>query len=287
MGSPVPANRFVSSEIMRSHMGIIHAGILQFDIQCGHVSANLKTAADGIRRLAGRGADLVLLPEMWASGFDLPRLSHHAENTPDVLGMLTNLAREHNLVIAGSLPESDDGGIYNSMYIVSESGVLSKPYRKMHLFRPTAEDRHFAAGDQVVVTPTRLGALGTMICYDLRFPELCRMLSIGGADIVLISAQWPSRRIHHWDALLRARAIENQIFIVASNRCGRQNDLSFIGHSQVISPQGEILCFLDDKSSEGLAVIDLSEIASYRQLFNTVAEQRLLDDAVKAENPDA
>ncbi len=263
-------------------MGIINAGILQFDIQCGHISANLDTAIDGIRHLAARGADLVLLPEMWASGFDLPNLSHHAEKTPEILDTLKNLAIDHNLIIAGSLPESENGHIYNSMYIMDENGVASSPYRKIHLFRPTSEDRNFSAGNQAVVTPTRLGALGTMICYDLRFPELCRILAIGGADIVLVSAQWPSKRIHHWDALLRARAIENQIFIIASNRCGRQNDLFFTGHSQVISPQGEVLCFLDEKSFEGMAAIDLNEIAAYRQLFNTVSERRLLDNTIKA-----
>jgi omega-amidase len=127
-----------------------------------------------------------------------------------------------------------------------------------------------------------MGELGMMICYDLRFPELCRILAASGACIILVSAQWPSRRIHHWNALLRARAIENQVFVVASNRCGRENDLEFPGHSQVISPLGDVLCFLDGNDgdvSEGFVAIDLNEITASRELFNTIRERRLTLEA--------
>jgi omega-amidase len=254
---------------------IVNAGILQFDVKRGDIAANMNAARGGIRRLAARGADLVVLPEMWSCGFDLPNLSAHALKSPEILNILSDLAGEHHLVVAGSLPETADGSIYNSMYVIDINGVVSPPYRKMHLFRPTGEDRHFTAGEHPVICPTDIGVLGLMICYDLRFPELCRLLALRGAGIILVSAQWPSRRIHHWDALLRARAIENQMFVVASNRCGRENNLAFTGHSQIISPQGDVLCLLGETDSEGLAAIDLAEITQFRALFDTVRERRL------------
>lgn len=254
---------------------ILNAGILQFDIKCGDITTNMNAARDGIRRLAARGADLVVLPEMWSCGFDLPNLSTHALKSPEILNILSDLAGEHHLVVAGSLPETANNCIYNSMYVIDVNGVVSAPYRKIHLFKPTGEDRHFEAGEHPVICPTDIGALGLMICYDLRFPELCRLLALRGADIILVSAQWPSGRIHNWDALLRARAIENQVFVVASNRCGRENNLAFTGHSQIISPQGDVLCLLDENDSEGLAAIDLEEITQLRALFDTVRERRL------------
>lgn len=256
-------------------MGTVNIGILQFDVRTGDIAANIDAVRRGIDRLGARGANLVVLPEMWSCGFDLPNLSHHAAKTPEILQILADLARDHNLVIAGSLPESKNSRIYNSMYVTTGTSLLSPPYRKIHLFPPTGEDRYFSAGDRWVVCPTDMGELGLMLCYDLRFPELCRVLAVAGARIILVSAQWPSRRIHHWDVLLRARAIENQVFIVASNRCSRKNDLEFPGHSQVISPQGDVLCFLDGNASEGLVAIDLDEISKFRKLFDTVGERRL------------
>lgn len=260
----------------------VNIGILQFDISTGDIAANLNTVRKGIHRLGQRGADLVLLPEMWSCGFDLPNLARHAAKTPEILDMLAGMAMEHDMVIAGSLPESANGRVYNSMYVTAGSGPLSPPYRKIHLFPPTNEDRHFFAGEKAVSCATDMGELGMMICYDLRFPELCRILAASGACIILVSAQWPSRRIHHFDALLRARAIENQVFVVASNRCGRENDIKFPGHSQVISPLGDVLCFLDGNDgnvSEGFVTIDLNEITASRKFFNTVRERRLTLEA--------
>lgn len=267
---------------MMDKMRNVNIGILQFDVSTGNIAANLDAVRNGIGRLGARGADLVVLPEMWSCGFDLPNLSNHASKTPEVLQVLAGLARNHNMVIAGSLPESENGRIFNSMYVTSGNGPLSPPYRKIHLFPSTNEDRYFSAGDGAATCPTDMGELGMMICYDLRFPELCRILAVAGARIILVSAQWPARRIHHWDALLRARAIENQIFVVASNRCGRENDAEFPGHSQVISPRGDILCFLDGSASEGLVAVDLNEITKSRELFDTVSERRL---SLKAPTP--
>lgn len=112
-----------------------------------------------------------------------------------------------------------------------------------------------------------------MICFDLRFPELCRTLAIQGARIVLISAQWPQPRILHWDALLTARAIENQLFIVASNRVGKSGGLTFNGHSQIISPDGKLLSRIIDHPAETAARINFDEIDTLRNRFDCLSQR--------------
>jgi len=113
-----------------------------------------------------------------------------------------------------------------------------------------------------------------MICYDLRFPELCRSLALAGARLVIVSAQWPDVRIHHWDTLLKARAIENQIFVAASNRVGKDQGLSFNGHSQIISPDGKTLVKIIDKTDAAAAEIHFHEIDIIRKRFNCLTERQ-------------
>ena len=112
-----------------------------------------------------------------------------------------------------------------------------------------------------------------MICYDLRFPEICRSLALKGARIVLVCAQWPEARIAHWNVLLQARAIENQLFIVAANRTGRDAALSFPGHSQIISPFGEILAKTISPKDEVSSEINFKDIDAFRNHFNCIAER--------------
>ena len=112
-----------------------------------------------------------------------------------------------------------------------------------------------------------------MTCYDLRFPELCRSLALAGARMVIVSAQWPGSRIAHWDTLLAARAIENQIFMAASNRVGKDGDLTFNGHSQILSPNGEVLARIIDQTAETTAQINFSEIDMIRKRFDCLKER--------------
>jgi len=252
----------------------ITAGICQFDIHLGAVDTNKKAARDGIARLNDQGAELLVLPEMWSCGFDYPGLATHAAKTPKILDDLAKTASENSLIIAGSLPEASGNGIYNTLFVIDKQGKIAGKYRKAHLFPLIDEDRHFCAGNRPVVCQTDAGRLGLMICYDLRFPEFCRALALEGAEIVVVCAQWPASRIDHWDILLRARAIENQLFIIAANRTGVADELIFNGHSQFVSPTGQVLTMAGGQDSTAIAQIDFDQIDEFRSQFNCL-EQRI------------
>lgn len=217
------------------------AAAAQFDVKRGDTDANLFTLREMTAEAKDRAVKLLVLPEMWSCGFDNENLAEHARKTPEILAEVQKLAKRYDMLIAGSVPESEEGKIYNTLYAADRDGSIAGSYRKIHLFSLTGEEKFFTAGDRPVICKTSLGMLGLMICYDLRFPELCRALTLKGAPLVIVSAQWPRIRISRWDILARARAIENQIYIIACNRCGKENSTVFGGHSLIADPSGEIL----------------------------------------------
>ncbi len=251
----------------------IKAGVFQFDVHLGDVDANFETATAGIDRLCADGVRLAVLPELWSCGFNGPGMAAHADRTPGILDRLSEIARRCQTVIAGSLPEKAGSVIYNTLYVVDADGRLAGRYRKIHLFALMDEDKCFSPGNGAVICDTACGRLGLMVCYDLRFPELCRVLATHGCEIVVVSAQWPSARIAHWETLLSARAIENQVFVVGTNRCGEDPDLPFGGHSRIITPFGEILADAGEKEGAAAAVIDPAEITACRSRFSTLTER--------------
>ena len=249
----------------------INVGIIQFDVRVGEVSANQQKVYENIHQLGEKKTNIVVLPELWSSGFDPSGIRKYAEKTPEIINDLSKLAIEHHMMIAGSMPEFHNGCVYNTLYLIDENGAIAGAYRKIHLFPPLGETSCFNPGYRPVVCRTSLGIIGMMICYDLRFPELCRSLALQGAQLIVISAQWPATRIDHWDVLLRARAIENHVFIVACNRCGQQEGLLFNGHSQIISPSGKVLAMLDHNQGEITAELDLTEISTVKTQFDCLS----------------
>ena len=251
----------------------IKAAIIQFDIRRGDVESNLSMVKRRIFTLAKQGMQLVLLPEMWTTGFANERLKELSETTPVVLEDLSGIAKKLRLTIIGSLPEKRGGGVFNTAYVVDMDGSIAGVYRKIHLFSPTAEDRYFKPGRKVVVLKTSLGPIGLIICYDLRFPELCRCLALSGAKMIAVMAEWPAERMAHWDVLLKARAIENQLFILGANRCGKDGDLVYAGHSRIISPYGEVLARAGRRSAILSATIDLREVDRIRKHIPCLKER--------------
>jgi predicted amidohydrolase len=261
---------------MIKHPSTIIAGLIQFDVKTGDIDANLTSVISGIQRLGEKGAQIAVLPELWSAGYDSPaKTKEQANKTPRIIETLSQLAIKYRMIIAGSLPEIFEDRLYNTMVVIDQDGTIAGEYRKVHLFSFIGEDKVFSAGNQAVVCHTSCGPIGLMICYDLRFPELCRSLALAGARMVIISAQWPTSRTHHWDTLLQARAIENQIFIAASNRVGKDGDLLFNGHSRIISPDGNILAEIIDQTDTATAQIDFSEIEVLRERFNCITERQV------------
>jgi predicted amidohydrolase len=244
-------------------MNSIQAAALQFNVKQGDVDANLAYVRAALRRVAAQGAHLAVLPEMWSSGFSYRNLNELAKRTPGIVEELLELSRELKLVIVGSMPEPHGEKVFNTIY-VADNGTLAGVYRKLHLFSLLGEDKAFDSGDSWLLADTSIGKVGVIICYDLRFPELTRRLALEGADVICIPAQWPKPRQEHWRTLLRARAIENQLYVVACNACGQIGKLDFFGMSMIINPKGELLSEAGETEVEISAPLDMQMMADWR-----------------------
>jgi predicted amidohydrolase len=254
-------------------MKAIKTAIIQFNVRQGDVAWNVKTVKRRIAVAAKQGARLVVLPEMWSTGFANKRLKDLSDTTPGILDDLSSVARKLRLTIVGSMPEKERGKVYNTAHVIDRDGSVAETYRKVHLFSLTGEHRHFKAGRKAVVSKTSLGHIGLMICYDLRFPELCRSLALNGAKMVVVMAQWPAARVAHWDILLKARAVENQLFVLGANRCGSDPDISYAGHSRIISPYGEVMARAGNQSATLTATIDLRAVQQTRKHIPCLKER--------------
>ncbi|MBW1990286.1 MAG: carbon-nitrogen family hydrolase, partial [Deltaproteobacteria bacterium] len=135
----------------------------------------------------------------------------------------------------------------------------------VHLFPVTGEHKHFVPGDRPAVCQTPWGILGVITCFDLRFPELARAEAKKGAVILAVCAQWPAARKAHWDLLLRARAVENQCFVIGANRCGIEGKTTFPGRSAVISPMGRVLARAGSRGTRLFATLDMKELTAFRK----------------------
>jgi predicted amidohydrolase len=254
-------------------MTSIRAAAIQFNVKQGDVDANLAYVREALPRAAAQGANLAVLPEMWSSGFAYRDLNRLALRTEGIVGELLELSARHKLVIVGSMPEPNGDKVFNTVYVV-DNGRLSGIYRKIHLFSLLGEDRAFSGGDSWLLAETSIGKVGVIICYDLRFPELSRRLAIEGAGVICVPAQWPKPRQEHWRTLLRARAIENQLFVVACNACGIIGKLDFFGMSMIIDPKGEVLGEAGEDEGEIVAPLDLQAMGDWRRQIPCFDDRR-------------
>ncbi|MBT7261802.1 MAG: carbon-nitrogen family hydrolase [Desulfobacula sp.] len=238
---------------MKNHF---KAGTVQFDVKSGQNETNLDTVLGHLAKLVSKKVTLAVLPEMFSCSFDNESLSKHSIFTQKILESLSLFAKKNRIAIAGSLPEKEKDQIYNTMVFIDVDGKIKARYRKLHLFRLTGEHLYYTAGNKIVTIDTSFGKLGLMICYDLRFPELARSLCLADAQMILVSAQWPESRKEHWKTLIKARSIENQLFMVCSNRTGMEGDLKFPGMSMIVDPMGNILT--ETGSSETISFADIN-----------------------------
>ncbi|MBI5576578.1 MAG: carbon-nitrogen family hydrolase [Deltaproteobacteria bacterium] len=241
------------------------ASVVQFRIDMGNVDANTARAFALLGKAAASGAALCVLPEMWSTGFAYDRLVALSSTTPGMLKRLRAFASGHRMAIAGSLPERKGGSVYNTLYTIDRDGTIAGKYRKAHLFQPSGEHLHFLKGTGARVVETAVGSVGPLICYDLRFPELSRKYFLEGASLFCVSAQWPSIRKAHWDLLITARAVENQLFVLASNAVERSGDFRFAGGSMIVSPWGAQLAACGEEEGLATATIDPAEIEKVRR----------------------
>ena len=236
---------------------------------------------DRTERVAGlvreqRGADLVVLPELWPQGgFSYDRWETEAQPLDGpVVTAMRDAARDAAATLhMGSFVERDETGrLFNTSVLIGSAGEVLATYRKVHLFGfGEGEPKLMSPGDGVVVHDR----VGLATCYDLRFPELFRRLLDAGTDVVLLVAAWPAKRVAHWSLLARARAVENQAFVVACNTAGTHAGVPMGGRSVVVDPWGEVLAEAGTDEQVLTADLALDLVARTRESFPVLADRRL------------
>ncbi|BFH61930.1 carbon-nitrogen family hydrolase [Paenibacillus azoreducens] len=223
----------------------LNVALIQADIEIGNPKANKAYLGAWMEKAVGGNPrpDLLVLPEMWNTGYALEQIDDIADpDGEDTRGWLSDFARKHRvMIVGGSVAVRKGDRILNTMYAFDRDGRQVGEYSKLHLFRLMDEEKHLAAGDEPVKFDLEGLTAGASICYDIRFPELARSLALDGVKVLIVPAEWPHPRLHHWRTLLMARAIENQMYVVACNRVGSSRGTDFFGHSLIIDPWGEIV----------------------------------------------
>jgi predicted amidohydrolase len=247
---------------------------------------NKVTAEALIRGAVSAGADLVALPELWSChGLD----EVYRENAEPVPGPTTefmaDLARELAIyLLGGSILEGKPSArrLSNTSTLFDPSGEMTAVYRKIHLFDVKVSDREYlesaniAPGNEIVTAKAGAATLGLSVCYDLRFPELYRLLALRGAEILAVPAAFTLQTgKDHWELLLRARAVENQAFVVAPAQWGQKADGRWTyGRSMIVDPWGTVLATCPDRDGYALATLDLDFLDRFRAEFPALANRR-------------
>ena len=247
----------------------------QMDVALGRPDVNLAQVRHWAAESARQGADVLVLPELWSTGYDLQNAADYATVvTSGIFAEIAGLCRDHEIHILGScLSLLGEGQYGNTAALFNPSGELLGTYSKVHLFQLMNEHKYLTSGNGRSLVQTPWGESGLAICYDLRFPELFRAYALDGAKIVFLPAEWPYPRLAHWQILLRARAIENQMYIVACNRVGTTDSTSFFGHSCIIDPWGEIVVEAGDSPALLTVAVDLDKVPEIRAQIPVFADR--------------
>lgn len=236
----------------------------EYDTGWHDPKASLAAASRMIRRVAEVGADMVVLPELATTGATTEGDRAVPLESPDVTAIRAMAKSSQMWVIAGiALREARGACAVNAAVAVNPAGEIVAVHRKQRLFGFAGEDREFTPGNESTVLDVNGIKLGLFICYELRFPELFRPVA-AQVDAMVVVANWPANRHEHWDALLRARAIENQCFMIGVNRTGFADGLSYLGGSTVFDPWGDRLSPTPVHSTR-IATIDRERVRKLRE----------------------
>jgi predicted amidohydrolase len=230
-------------------------------------------------REAAVDAQMVVLPELWPTGaFSfLDAATHAQEIDGPLVSDLGVLAKECGVWLhGGSFVERDGLDLFNTSVLFAPDGRLVASYRKIHLFGfDGGETSILTGGEELVVVDTPLGPTGLATCYDLRFPEFFRALVEGDATAVLLSSGWPTPRVGHWEVLLQARAIEDQLLMIACNEVGQQGDVTLAGTSMVVDARGSVLARAGTQEEILRVSVEPGSVNEWRQAFPVLSDIRM------------
>jgi omega-amidase len=237
--------------------------LVQCELAWEQPADNRRQIGSIIEALAG-GTDLIVLPEMFTTGFSMNALANAEEPGGATEQWMMNLARQRDCAVTGSIAVHADNGVYNRMLFATPDAVHH--YDKRHLFRMAGEDKRYQAGTQRVIVEWRDWRINLQVCYDLRFPVFSRNRE--DYDLMLYVANWPQQRRYHWRQLLVARAIENLACVVGVNRIGADaRGLSYSGDSLAVAADGTILLDAQNENGAAQVMLDSAALKTYREGF--------------------
>lgn len=229
--------------------------VAQFAPVLGEKQENIKKVVYFLKKAKGQSADLVVFPELVLTGYSVGEILPSIAETKDgeSLKVLAECCKRLQIHALISFPEVEEGRYYISTALIDENGFIAGVYRKTHLFH--TETNYFTRGDSWPVFQTKFGKVGAMICYDLEFPEVARLLRLNGAEIILVNTANMAPYENYQHVYMQSRAMENEVPIVICNRIGKEEDLDFFGHSMAVDGEGNILSKLG--SEEEIHTIDI------------------------------
>ena len=249
---------------------------IQMDIAFGQPEMNYKVAEQLISQAVQSNPDVIVLPELWTTGYDLTRLDEIADlEAHHTIAFLQTIAKKYHVhLVGGSIAKKTLEGIYNTMLMINNKGEFVKDYDKLHLFQLMDEHHYLKPGERDGLFTFDDKLCASFICYDIRFPEWLRVHSSKGAEVLFVSAEWPKPRLDHWRALNISRAIENQAYVVAVNRTGSDPNNIFAGHSLIVDPWGEIVSEAGDDVEILTGTIDFTKVNDVRSKIPVFADRR-------------
>jgi predicted amidohydrolase len=263
---------------------------VQFDIAWEDRAANFSKVRAMLRshspgRKTGVSSDckgLIVLPEMLSTGFSMNLDRTLETDARETETFLAQLSREHGTyVVGGQSTRGPDGRGRNEAVVVGPGGNVVTRYAKLHPFSMGKEAEYFTGGDEIVTfrcfdaRPDGSGpTVAPFVCYDLRFPEVFRLGMLRGAQVLVVIANWPVARVEHWTTLLRARAIENQAYVIGVNRCGKDPYLTYPGRSMIVDFRGNVLAEARDGEEVISTDVDLPALVKYRSELPFLADVR-------------
>ncbi|MDO4621424.1 MAG: carbon-nitrogen hydrolase family protein [Eubacteriales bacterium] len=252
---------------------------IQFAPVTNDKAANIRKMGSWIESVKAEHpfVDLILFPELAINGYDATKEEFRAmAETPehgDALEAMKIMARICRTYIAYGYAEDGGEDMYNSMIMIGRDGEVVENYRKIHPFAD--EKKWCVAGEEWKVAETDFGKVGMMICYDTSFPEAAGTLARMGAEMLAISTNWEDPHLYDWDLVTAARAFDNSLHVVSSNRVGRDRILSFSGHSRILSPMGRPICeLMEPEEGYIYAELDLEETNRLRSGYYTSIRDR-------------
>lgn len=250
---------------------------LQMDMRLADVQYNFSHACQMIHDAMMDQPDVLVLPETWNTGF-FPKEGLHDLADQDgsrvkrCIGELA--AKFHVNIVAGSVANLRDGAVFNTAFVFDRTGACIASYDKTHLFTPMGEHHYFAAGQHLCRFKLDGVSCGLIICYDIRFPELTRSLTVPGLDILFVVSQWPGVRTFHLRSLTTARAIENQMFVVCCNSCGTADTTVYGGNSAIIDPWGNTVALAGECEQILIGQCDLDILEQIRSTIPVFRDRR-------------